>query len=164
MRVGINGFGRIGRSVFRILEEVEGVEVVAINDLFDREALRYLLLGAHYRQPLDWSDKELDRARRTLDRLYGVLRTASTNFGPFVADPSPGEAFLDALRDDLKTIDDIGNRAELSGNRGQAHGISHVFRAQCANQRTLHFQIIRRGEHGRAFGQIHDAGITDGIT
>ena len=43
MRVGINGFGRIGRSVFRILEEVEGVEVVAINDLFDREALRYLL-------------------------------------------------------------------------------------------------------------------------
>ena len=34
MRVGINGFGRIGRSVFRILEEVEGIEIVAINDLF----------------------------------------------------------------------------------------------------------------------------------
>ncbi|MEP1470389.1 MAG: type I glyceraldehyde-3-phosphate dehydrogenase [Halieaceae bacterium] len=43
MRVGINGFGRIGRSVFRILDEVEGIEVVAINDLFDNEALRYLL-------------------------------------------------------------------------------------------------------------------------
>jgi glyceraldehyde 3-phosphate dehydrogenase len=43
MRIGINGFGRIGRSVFRILEEVEGIEVVAINDLFDNEALRYLL-------------------------------------------------------------------------------------------------------------------------
>jgi len=43
MRVGINGFGRIGRSVFRILEEVEGIEVVAINDLFDNDALRYLL-------------------------------------------------------------------------------------------------------------------------
>jgi len=43
MKVGINGFGRIGRSVFRILEHVKGVDVVAINDLFDNEALRYLL-------------------------------------------------------------------------------------------------------------------------
>lgn len=43
MRVAINGFGRIGRSVFRILEELEGVDVVAINDLFDKDALRYLL-------------------------------------------------------------------------------------------------------------------------
>jgi glyceraldehyde 3-phosphate dehydrogenase len=43
MKVAINGFGRIGRSVFRILENVEGIDVVAINDLFDNEALRYLL-------------------------------------------------------------------------------------------------------------------------
>ena len=42
-RVAINGFGRIGRSVFRILEHVDGVDVVAINDLFEHEALRYLL-------------------------------------------------------------------------------------------------------------------------
>jgi len=43
MKVAINGFGRIGRSVFRILENVPGVEIVAINDLFDYDALRYLL-------------------------------------------------------------------------------------------------------------------------
>ena len=43
MRIAINGFGRIGRSVFRILDEVEGIEIVAINDLFDKDALRYLL-------------------------------------------------------------------------------------------------------------------------
>jgi len=43
MRVAINGFGRIGRSVFRILEDQPGIEVVAVNDLFDNEALRYLL-------------------------------------------------------------------------------------------------------------------------
>ncbi len=43
MKIGINGFGRIGRSVFRILENVKGIDVVAINDLFDYEALRYLL-------------------------------------------------------------------------------------------------------------------------
>lgn len=43
MKIAINGFGRIGRSVFRILEEVEGIDIVAINDLFDQDALRYLL-------------------------------------------------------------------------------------------------------------------------
>ncbi|MEM6582624.1 MAG: type I glyceraldehyde-3-phosphate dehydrogenase [Pseudomonadota bacterium] len=43
MRIGINGFGRIGRSVFRILESVEDIDVVAVNDLFDFDALRYLL-------------------------------------------------------------------------------------------------------------------------
>ena len=43
MKVAINGFGRIGRSVFRILEGVEGIHVVAINDLFDNDALHYLL-------------------------------------------------------------------------------------------------------------------------
>jgi len=43
IRVGINGFGRIGRSVFRILADREDVSVVAINDLFENEQLAYLL-------------------------------------------------------------------------------------------------------------------------
>lgn len=43
MRIAINGFGRIGRSVFRILNEKPGAEVVAINDISDNEALAYLL-------------------------------------------------------------------------------------------------------------------------
>lgn len=43
MRVAINGFGRIGRTVYRILENIEGIDVVAVNDLFDPDALRYLL-------------------------------------------------------------------------------------------------------------------------
>ncbi|MBB6096703.1 glyceraldehyde 3-phosphate dehydrogenase [Deinobacterium chartae] len=42
MKVGINGFGRIGRLVFRILEE-RGVDVVAINDLTDNHTLATLL-------------------------------------------------------------------------------------------------------------------------
>jgi glyceraldehyde 3-phosphate dehydrogenase len=43
MRVAINGFGRIGRSVFRILNAREDIDVIAINDLFDNEVLAYLL-------------------------------------------------------------------------------------------------------------------------
>ena len=43
MRVAINGFGRIGRSVFRILNQKGNIDIVAINDIFDKEALAYLL-------------------------------------------------------------------------------------------------------------------------
>jgi glyceraldehyde 3-phosphate dehydrogenase len=43
IRVAINGFGRIGRSVFRILANNAKFEVVAINDLFPNETLAYLL-------------------------------------------------------------------------------------------------------------------------
>ena len=43
MRVAINGFGRIGRSVFRILDAADDIQVVAINDLFDNDVLAYLL-------------------------------------------------------------------------------------------------------------------------
>ena len=43
MRIAINGFGRIGRAVFRIAEFRPDIEIVAINDLFDNDALRYLL-------------------------------------------------------------------------------------------------------------------------
>jgi len=43
MRVAINGFGRIGRSVFRILNNRKDVSVIAINDIAENDALAYLL-------------------------------------------------------------------------------------------------------------------------
>lgn len=43
IRVAINGFGRIGRLVFRLMEEDPDFDVVAINDLTDAEQLSYLL-------------------------------------------------------------------------------------------------------------------------
>ncbi|MCA9764892.1 MAG: type I glyceraldehyde-3-phosphate dehydrogenase [Carnobacterium sp.] len=43
VKVGINGFGRIGRLAFRRIQEVEGMEVVAINDLTDANMLAHLL-------------------------------------------------------------------------------------------------------------------------
>ena len=43
IKVAINGFGRIGRLAFRLMEEDPDFEVVAINDLTDAEQLAYLL-------------------------------------------------------------------------------------------------------------------------
>ena len=43
MRIAINGFGRIGRNVFRIIQNTPGMEVVHINDLTDPDTLAHLL-------------------------------------------------------------------------------------------------------------------------
>lgn len=43
MKIAINGFGRIGRLVYRLMEEDDFFDVVAINDLSSSEELAYLL-------------------------------------------------------------------------------------------------------------------------
>ncbi len=62
------------------------------------EVLRYVLLSAHYRQPLDWSEKALEQAQATLDRLYGLLRDH-----PPADDGDADDAVIAALEDDLNT-------------------------------------------------------------
>lgn len=44
IKIGINGFGRIGRLVMRIAAQRENIQVVAINDLLDADYLAYMLL------------------------------------------------------------------------------------------------------------------------
>jgi len=63
IQVGINGFGRIGRSVFRIVSEREDVKVVAINDLFENEQLAYLL---KYDTVMGVFDKEVTADREAM--------------------------------------------------------------------------------------------------
>ena len=48
MRIAINGFGRIGRSVFRIVNAGKGIDVVAINDIFDNDALAYAATNSRH--------------------------------------------------------------------------------------------------------------------
>ena len=43
VRVGINGFGRIGRLVFRAAQARNDIEIVGINDLIDVEYMAYML-------------------------------------------------------------------------------------------------------------------------
>lgn len=63
LRVAVNGFGRIGRAVFRIVEARDDMEIVAVNDLFDHDALRYLLnydtVMGPFRHPLALEGNEL---------------------------------------------------------------------------------------------------------
>ncbi len=75
------------------------------------EALRYALLSAHYRQPLDWSDALVEQSLRTLDRLYGTLRDLA-DVEAEAAIPASIEAALD---DDLNTPQALAEIARIAG-------------------------------------------------
>ncbi|MCY4591894.1 MAG: cysteine--tRNA ligase [Alphaproteobacteria bacterium] len=62
------------------------------------EAIRYALLAAQYRAPLDYGRRGLAEARSALDRLYQALRPTGT-----VEPTTPSEPVLEALGDDLNT-------------------------------------------------------------
>jgi len=82
------------------------------------EALRYALLSAHYRQPLDWSDGLVEQSIRTLDRLYATLRElADVDAGPVI--PGSIDAALD---EDLNTPQALAELARLAGEARKATG------------------------------------------
>jgi len=115
-----NGFVTVNKS--KMSKSLGNTQV--IHDLLEHtagEVLRYLLLSAHYRQPLDWSEEALTRVQRTIDRIYGVLRDANAKFGPFEAAGSPSDEFMSALMDDLNTpgaLAALNNEARELANAG----------------------------------------------
>ena len=66
------------------------------------EAMRYALLSAQYRQPLDWSEETLKQARSSMDRLYNSLRQVSDIQPAPEHSDTPAE-IINALEDDLNT-------------------------------------------------------------
>jgi cysteinyl-tRNA synthetase len=65
---------------------------------FRGEDVRYVLLSAQYRQPLEFNFDLLEDAKKTLDRWYRAVDMA-----PHVIATKPSEAFLQAIQDDLNT-------------------------------------------------------------
>ncbi|MCZ8314334.1 cysteine--tRNA ligase [Phreatobacter sp.] len=96
-----NGFVTVeGRKMSKSLGNV-----LLVRDLLRQapgEAIRYALLSAHYRQPLDWTAQRLQHAKRSLDRLYGLV--SDPHAVRLVAwDPTILAPFRAALDDDLNT-------------------------------------------------------------
>ncbi|MEJ1095032.1 MULTISPECIES: cysteine--tRNA ligase [unclassified Pseudoxanthomonas] len=80
------------------------------------EALRYALLSAHYRQPLDWSDALIEQSVRTLDRLYGTLR----DLADVTAKAVIPQVVEEALDDDLNTPQALAEVARIAGEARKA--------------------------------------------
>jgi len=81
------------------------------------EALRFALLTAQYRQPLDWSDGLIEQSIRTLDRLYATLRDLADVPAAGTGIPAPIDA---ALCDDLNTPAALAEIARIAGEARRA--------------------------------------------
>jgi cysteinyl-tRNA synthetase len=92
--------------------------VKLVHDLlkhYDGETMRFALMSAHYRQPLDWTEALLTQSKATLDRLYNALRRMKDVDADDVDAP---KAVLAALCDDLNTPQAL---AELSALATEAN-------------------------------------------
>jgi glyceraldehyde 3-phosphate dehydrogenase len=80
IKVGINGFGRIGRLVFRAMENDPGLEVVAVNDLTDSKTLAHLLKYDSVHGRFDHGVEPVENgfvvhSKNVVGELLGVKRT-----------------------------------------------------------------------------------------
>jgi cysteinyl-tRNA synthetase len=129
------------------------------------EALRYALLSAHYRQPLEWSEGLIEQSIKTLDRLYGTLRALSE----VDATPMIPTSIEDALNDDLNTPQAL---AEIASIASKARGLfgppggpgierTEAFRAQL---RSAKEQLLGAGLALGLLQQSHEAWFARGAS
>ena len=107
LKIGINGFGRIGRMVFRASLKRDDIDIVAINDLLDVEHLAYLLKfdplgvqGMHGGFP---SDNENVMENLTTQAVYHKNKEALKN----IVFSKESKSEPDLLKED--NIKDLGN-------------------------------------------------------
>ena len=89
---------------------------------YDAEVVRFFILRAHYRSPLNYSDAHLDDARGALTRLYTALKHAPAVASPPDWDQPAARRFKAAMDDDFNTPEALAVLFELAGeaNRGDA--------------------------------------------
>jgi cysteinyl-tRNA synthetase len=93
--------------------------VLLLHDLVQSipgEVVRWALLSAHYRQPLDWNQSLLDQSKKNLDRLYGALHRAAGVEAS--TDEAPAD-FLKSIQDDLNTPGAMATLFALSSEIGR---------------------------------------------
>ena len=82
-----------------------------ILELYYPEEIRFMMIGSHYRQPLNYSDKELQSARAALDGYYTALSKAKP--GRLPESEPYSERFVAAMDDDFNTPEALAVLADL---------------------------------------------------
>jgi len=112
-----NGFLRMGTD--KMSKSIGNV--VLTHELLKEwpgEVIRWALLSAHYRQPLEWTDDLLRQSKRQLDRFYRALEDIAGDEG----DAAPPESVVLALKDDLNTPEAFAGLHELRDIAAQQEG------------------------------------------
>ncbi len=106
---------------------------------YDPEVVRFFILRAHYRSPLNYSDKHLDDAKASLTRLYTALRGLTPSEHAAAHTPIDWQhpaaaAFKAAMDDDFNTPEAIAVLFELANevNKDRASASAHLLRQLAA--------------------------------
>ena len=90
---------------------------------FDPEVLRFFMLKAHYRSPINYSDAQLEEARSGLTRLYTALtHIPEVNVAPIDQQNPWAKRFADAMNDDFNTPEAIAVLFDLASEVNRAQG------------------------------------------
>ena len=98
---------------------------------FDAEVVRFFILRAHYRSPLNYSDSHLDDAKRSLDSLYFTLRDVPPAMVDIDWSNEFAARFAAALNEDFDSHGAISVLFELAGeaNRQKSAALSGLLKA-----------------------------------
>ena len=98
---------------------------------FDAEVLRFFIVRAHYRSPLNYSDTHLEDARNALDRLYTALRNVPAAAVAADFEEPHGRRFAAAMDDDFNTAEAVAVLFDLAGevNRTRSPALASQLRA-----------------------------------
>ena len=125
---------------------------------FDPEVVRFFILRAHYRSPLNYSDVHLDDARSALTRLYTALKDTEADNQPLDWEEPHAKRFAEAMNDDFNTPIAIACLFDLvtAVNRDKSPALARQLRA-------LGGVIGLLGRHPQAFLQGRSAagGLSD---
>jgi len=127
---------------------------------YDAEVVRFFILRAHYRSPLNYSDAHLDDARGALTRLYTALKHAPAAASPPDWDQPAARRFKAAMDDDFNTPEALAVLFELAGeaNRGDAAAAT-MLRALGAVLGLLQREATDFLQAGSAADGLSEAGI-----
>ncbi len=82
---------------------------------YDAEVVRFFILRAHYRSPLNYSDAHLDDARQALARLYTALKVAPAALAGVDWQEAHAQRFQQAMDDDFNTPEAMAVLFDLAG-------------------------------------------------
>lgn len=93
---------------------------------FDAEVVRFFILRAHYRSPLNYSDAHLDDARQALARLYTALKAAPAEVAEVDWQEAHAQRFKAAMDDDFNTPEAMAALFDLAGevNKSQSPALA----------------------------------------
>ncbi|MDO3378343.1 cysteine--tRNA ligase [Geoalkalibacter halelectricus] len=125
-----------------------------ILEKFDPEVVRFFILTAHYRSPIDFSDQNLREARAGLTRFYEALHASAEALADLLPTPAPSaegeqleQRFREAMDDDFNTAQALGHLFDgvRTLNRLMSEKKWRKDAGKAAVVRDLHDTILRLG-------------------